>query len=1050
MSPATTDADGMSALHVAVLADATDVVRHLLYDQPGSLMQLKALLKVCDNNGVSAVDVAGRVGHYELHRELRRCEQVCSLAIEPEAAVADYIEAVLAMPCRNQLIQMFASITAGQAASERNLMVSRLFLTGVQVHRRQNELPKLPLIDPDSDITDLVDLALWLMSRRQLSVSSGSTALSLDHLPSKEAFDDSFVKLGTPRVPQEIAIDTLLVASLVDAAAAVAEQCEYAGVVIDGFGDSRSMTERDAAKHRVITQVQKGELSNDEGGVLIGNMAEFARLTDILDEMGEEPKPKPKKTSFMEDVSQSWKSLVRLVDAAVGNESGAEEDEGRQELAYDAARDSYKAPTLSSSAESQDVQSIHFSEGKSSASGNSSNPYENAIELSQPEAACEDAAKDAEQLERLVSRSADKRILDGKNNSPESEPEYEERHVCVRNEPGNDQSKADQLDSSLDALTEDASVNVVADHTLVSPIQPSQVPPSPLPTTAKEAPADSAVKIFGDLSDNVESSTKQETPDLTNFGYTGENQEPTTPPVDPEWARVQAVLNGMPDVGHVAQNQSGQDDETICEGGATGTISSCSDSTTTKNGETEDYRSQLFDSNVWATDTFTVDDGADPLDVWAAEAKARKTLAKRRSRSGKHTQKAIAVIADAEAPPTGWTDQSLFEAPSQAVAVPQSPIASPKNTLAVLSTFGKAAIHKFQKVQSSVSQRGDGTAPAISQVRDSVEPGRMAMADSKGLYSHTIAPEDAIAEKAVTESTFVAQKVQGDFIPPAVDGVDGTPRSNTMGNDESKTRYPTEAVSTPPAQDTLLLTANLFPVGIMCPSDETHGIELLPENGDHTVKVVAAGSPADLAGVRPGDTIELIEGQLARSLSLADVAALMRAARAESRVLQLQLARQPPAKGELFGAIFSRSSTRDLDHVSIPKSRSADGLGFTMTMSQTTGEVIVTHVQPGGAADVAGLRNGDVIEASAGRTLKTMGSLLDVIKFIKRVKKEGTVTLAVSRGRASAIKKSLAFKVTKLKKAVQKKITDAGSKERDPLAGAPAWWKDSKSTGSLP
>jgi Do/DeqQ family serine protease len=172
------------------------------------------------------------------------------------------------------------------------------------------------------------------------------------------------------------------------------------------------------------------------------------------------------------------------------------------------------------------------------------------------------------------------------------------------------------------------------------------------------------------------------------------------------------------------------------------------------------------------------------------------------------------------------------------------------------------------------------------------------------------------------------------------------------------------------------------------------------------VKSVQAGTPAERAGVRMGDVVVGLNGQAITSSSelMADLAEFQPGDRVKLDVVRYGEREQiDVALGGFDNASTNRRAAED-------DAASTRGLGFEvqpltpelarrMDLSVTSG-LAVTEVEPLGAAALAGVRPGQVIERVNGEEVRTAA---DLERVVRDVRDGDVVSMVVRQGDASVI-----------------------------------------------
>jgi len=302
--------------------------------------------------------------------------------------------------------------------------------------------------------------------------------------------------------------------------------------------------------------------------------------------------------------------------------------------------------------------------------------------------------------------------------------------------------------------------------------------------------------------------------------------------------------------------------------------------------------------------------------------------------------------------------------------------------------------------------------------------------------------EDVTSVRTKLFSSLSTSTSQDDDDAPSPEGVQSTAKATCASNEVMAARYAgddhlvvgntaypsvatasvicaTEAI---PSTSPVIETASVV---MMCAPGGTYGVEFFPGgSGGAVVKSVKNRSPADLAGLCAGDEVLVINGKAATDVTLANIADLMRSKHGKEPI-RLEVGRAN--SNNRVRSLYKKEGT-GVRIVTIPKTRGVGGMGFSLTMSPQDREIVIREVVPGGAADMAGLQNNDVVLAAAGRDMSDYSTLIEVFRFLKLLKELGMVSLRIER------RSTLSAGLAKLKVAV--------TADKDPLAGAPLWWKD--------
>ncbi|MHB8764955.1 MAG: S41 family peptidase, partial [Deferrisomatales bacterium] len=162
------------------------------------------------------------------------------------------------------------------------------------------------------------------------------------------------------------------------------------------------------------------------------------------------------------------------------------------------------------------------------------------------------------------------------------------------------------------------------------------------------------------------------------------------------------------------------------------------------------------------------------------------------------------------------------------------------------------------------------------------------------------------------------------------------------------------------------------------------GIEVSLRDGKLTVVSPIEGTPADRAGVRPGDVIVAIEGESTRDLELMDAVKKMRGPK--DTQVTIQVVREGVDKPISFSLI------RDIIHIKSVKSRRMEAIGVVRVAQFQQG----THVEV--RAAVQALRQEGELDGLVLDLRNNPGGLLDqAVKVADVFLKEGTVVS--TRGR---------------------------------------------------
>lgn len=197
------------------------------------------------------------------------------------------------------------------------------------------------------------------------------------------------------------------------------------------------------------------------------------------------------------------------------------------------------------------------------------------------------------------------------------------------------------------------------------------------------------------------------------------------------------------------------------------------------------------------------------------------------------------------------------------------------------------------------------------------------------------------------------------------------------------------------------VTRGWLGVGIQNLSPELAGYYDLDADSGALVTQVYPGDPADLGGIRPGDVIVGINGKtIESSRDLSSVIAGLPVGR-DAAVDILRNGRQKTIQVRL-------TKREDAEWHARVEKKTSEGLGINL--SEMTPEkarrfgydadekgILVTDVEPGGTADRAGLRTGDLIKEVNHRQVATTAEFHELTG---KQKTDGTLQLLIRRGKS--------------------------------------------------
>eukprot|EP00037_Helgoeca_nana_P028962 m.343978 g.343978 ORF g.343978 m.343978 type:complete len:1348 (+) comp27874_c1_seq2:251-4294(+) len=1033
------DSFGMTPLHIAAAHGQRHMLQAMLWGHPASLEKLSRILAVRDQGERIPAALAAWSKHDDCADLLRRYAHMCRVVAAGSAATAaasEYINSTFKQrgyrqlePVLVEFVQMEqGAVPKTHAAQERHLLVLRLFLAGTQCTRRRAKLPRLPE-DPNADAVELAAgvLEMLAVEREANGLAPGDTSSATP-------------QWSTVVDQAREAKASVLVESCVYAARAMAEQYEFGGVLMVGVatGDESNTHTRDLARLHVIKQVRQGKLTEDSAAEILENHEELEAFTTELTKMGPENEPPQQRPSRRQ--KKTWAtSWISKSAKLLGFNEGAESTDEAAPLPSPLLR----APTpetLPYSTESEETSLITTA----------AQPLE-PIVVEEVASANPEPSSGVEGTEGLPSASP---IV------PQAAAVSDEKNVSVDT-------------AELDGWGMDQAVSGEALATIFLSTRALSATPSsePVvgPTCGEEhtvaSPASSQVRTEGEEDVRGEeqpehSGTHSPAPENTTAASTQCQEESDLSFTAGPHAAIPATTTAMTliDPSIAALTAASADTFVI------------STTTATASPSTSPTKSMPSAMAVGcsAPDIQLLRES----DVVESRSSVSPVLGGNTGNDGEATSlseegRASAGPSDSDSGMPGTPPRPLTEHVDNGggMEVTELPTAfdleSMLMTGAMVSENIEVKSKRKPKKATTKKKKKDGKKKNVEiSEADQFTVSLMTSARrrSSGSSGGTADPFEPIVLPTPTKST---QRVSGIFSqlsdtinqqigtdstlasdgatetattrPASILGVD-TGAARFVGTDHlviGDTSYPNTATVGAHPASAAVATRSPMPtrapvqVAIMCPGDGSYGVEFYPESqGGAVVTEVKAGSPADLAGLCVDDLLVVVDGRDASATSLAQL----------TEILQTQRGKEP-VRFEVMRTAGAAAKMRSLYEkdgngvklVTVPKIRGAGGMGFSLTMTEKTREVVIKGVVLGGAAEEAGLRNNDVVIAAAGKTMDDFKNLIEVFRFCKMLKETGTVPLRIER------RSKITVGLQKLKGVL---------KNDDPLAGAPGWWKD--------